>query len=101
MEQLLKKMLDKLGGLQVKSEIRCSEEVNVGVRNGTTFEIKGFSESHMLCVVTTRRGYSYACTWALERNDMDQVISPTIEELQRAWYEDKSDFDRYNGIYCF
>ncbi|QST02559.1 hypothetical protein IMZ31_24220 (plasmid) [Pontibacillus sp. ALD_SL1] len=64
-------------------------------------EIKEFSDTHKLCVVTTKRGYSYACTWALEKNQDGTIISPTVEQVKEAWKTDRTSFEKYNGVYLF
>lgn len=61
--------------------------------------ILDFTNSHKLCVVTTRKQYSYACTWAVEKDREGNVLSPTIDQVREAWNTDKSDFERYNGMH--
>lgn len=68
-------------------------------------EIKDFSHSHKLCIVTNRRGYSYCCLWAMEKDKDGKVVtSPTIEQVRQAYKEDKNDFQPYKPLiyapYC-
>ncbi len=64
-------------------------------------EIINLQETHKLCVVTTRKGYSYGCTWAIEKDEDGTITSPTIEQVKEAWKEDKSSFSKYNGRYFY
>ncbi|RKJ75065.1 DUF4028 domain-containing protein [Butyricicoccus sp. 1XD8-22] len=64
-------------------------------------EIKYLIPTHMLCIVTTRKGYSYACTWAIERDEKGEIISPTIEQVEEAWRNNRQSFSKYNGVYLF
>lgn len=61
-------------------------------------EIKGFSDTHKLCVVTTKRGYSYACLWATEKDENENIISPTLQQVKDAWRNNRRSFDKYNGV---
>ena len=63
--------------------------------------IKKLTETHSLCVVTTRKGYSYACSWAVEKDETENVISPTVDQVKEAWKENRNSFDRFNGVYMY
>lgn len=60
-------------------------------------EIKELSVSHKLCVVTIRKGYAYACTWAIEKDNKDEIVSPTIQQVKEAWKEERTSFQKFNG----
>jgi hypothetical protein len=50
-------------------------------------------------VVTTKKGYSYACTWAIEKDEKQGIVSLTMEQVIKVWREDRKDFEKYNGIH--
>ncbi|MCR8987707.1 hypothetical protein NW801_22205 [Brevibacillus laterosporus] len=50
------------------------------------------SEDHLACIVTTKRGFSYGCSWAIERDERGQIISPTKSQIEKAWKTDRSNF---------
>lgn len=64
-------------------------------------DILDFQETHKLCVITTRKGYSYASDWAIEKDKMGNITSPTKEQVKQAWREDRSSFAKYNGRHLF
>ena len=47
-------------------------------------------ETHWQAIVTTARGYCYACTWAGE--------PPTEETVRRAWREVRKAFDPHYTV---
>ncbi|MDQ0174395.1 DUF4028 family protein [Bacillus chungangensis] len=59
--------------------------------------IADFSNTHKLCIVETRKGYQYACTWSVEKNVKGEVTSPTSEQVKDAWRENRNDFEPYAG----
>lgn len=54
-----------------------------------------YSEEHVACIVTTKRGFSYGCSWAIERNVEGQIISPTKSQVEQAWKTDRNNFLPY------
>ncbi|MCR8994606.1 hypothetical protein [Brevibacillus laterosporus] len=54
-----------------------------------------YSEEHIACIVTTKRGYSYGCSWIIERDDEGQIVSSTKNQVEEAWKTDRSNFVPY------
>jgi len=64
----------------------------------TTFEIKRHPDStaHMIAVITTRRGFVYACTYAPADEEL------TVEVVKRDWKSSRRSFRPYDtsrGVY--
>jgi hypothetical protein len=55
-------------------------------------KITDYSDSHYLVIVTTRKGYSYATTWAKMNNPLAE------QEVKQAWKENRKNFDPWYGI---
>lgn len=60
-------------------------------------KIMDFQETHKLCIVTNGKGYSYGCTWAIEKDSTGEVTSPTVDQIKDAWKTNRNSFSRYNG----
>ncbi len=61
--------------------MKTSKKIDVTIRKHL------HSLDHWLVIVTTKRGYSYSCTWADPK--------PTEEQVKLAWVEDRQSFDPY------
>lgn len=67
--------------------------------NKTTFEILNYSNTHTITRVITASGRQYEGMWAIARDEEDNIISPTIEEVKTEWKQNRKSFDLKRGCY--
>ncbi|MFL1672479.1 hypothetical protein [Paenibacillus dendritiformis] len=54
-------------------------------------QIQEYTETHYLVIVTTRKGYSYASTWAKGGQEL------TKQDVINAWKENRRAFEPWYG----
>ena len=50
------------------------------------------------CTVQTKKGFQYSCIWANEYNHFGELVSPTIEQVNEAWKNNRNSFEAYSCL---
>ncbi|TPG68676.1 hypothetical protein EEL31_09165 [Brevibacillus laterosporus] len=76
-------------------EIFLLKQRDIKTKTDIVLRKHAYSEEHIACIVTTKRGYSYGCSWSIERNEDGQIVSPTKSQVEEAWKTDRRNFLPY------
>ncbi|MFB0831528.1 hypothetical protein ACEU2D_18235 [Brevibacillus laterosporus] len=76
-------------------EIFLLKQREIETKTDIVLRKHAYSEEHIACIVTTKKGYSYGCSWTIERDEEGQIVSPTKNQVEEAWRTDRSNFVPY------